>query len=484
VTLSIDMPPIGWDPQPHQMNLWNYFNDPITFEFDGVDKRAVEIAHRRWGKDEIAMQIAAKSSIARRATYWHMLPEYQQARKAIWNAVNPMTGIRRIDEMFPMSWRANTNDNEMFIRFKWGATWQVVGSDNFKSLVGASLGGITFSEWSKAHPGAWAYLAPILTQSRGWALFITTPEGRNHAHSTYEMAKGDTGKWFAELQTVEDSSRLCRAAGVEPPMTLEQVEQQRKEYHAIYGEDAGDAMIQQEFWCSWTAAILGAYWGKEIERAEREERICDLDIIPHYPVSRAWDIGVDDPMAIWCYQVGPGFLHVVDYIEGSGYGFDWYANQLGERGYLDDKRAIDWVPHDAKQREPGSPAARTRIETMATLRLNPRLVPDHKPIDRINAGRRLIPRVHFDAERCKQGLECLRNYKADWDPIGRTFRKTAKHDWSSHGSDAWGHLSVAVDLPAIRTRMEKEATKVEFPPITVNQLIKYQRQNTTNRKWE
>jgi phage terminase large subunit len=59
------------------------------------------------------------------ASYWHCLPEYAQARKALWTAVNPHTGKRRIDEAFPHDLRDSTNDNEMFIRFKNGSTWQV-----------------------------------------------------------------------------------------------------------------------------------------------------------------------------------------------------------------------------------------------------------------------------------------------------------------------------------------------------------------------
>lgn len=479
--IETEMPPPGWRPRAYQWKLWNYFKGKNGL-FDGTDKRAVEIAHRRWGKDELAMQLSAQAGVARPATYWHMLPEYEQARKAIWTAVNPHTGKRRIDEMFPMEWRANTDSQQMLIRFKWGATWQVVGSDNFRSLVGGGVAGLTFSEWSKAHPGAWAYLAPMLAENHGWALFITTPEGRNHAHATYETFRNDPNA-FTEVQTVEDTIRMCAEyrdeKGVHapqvPPMTLAMVEQQRKEYHAIFGVDAGDAMIQQEFWCSWQAAVLGAYWGKELEKAERDGRLCQLDIIKGLPVHKAWDIGMDDPMAIWCYQVGPGFLHIVDYIEGSGYGFDFYADWLLERGY----NGIDWVPHDAKQREPGSPGGRTRIATMMALGLKPQLVPDHKPIDRINAGRRVLPRAYFDEARCARGLDCLRAYKADWDPINRVFRKTAKHDWTSHGSDAWGHLSVSVEFPSKRPD-EKPFAGVVPKPLTVNDLL---RASKPSRKW-
>ena len=63
------------------------------------------------------------------ATYWHMLPAYSQGRKAIWTAVNPHTGKSRIDEAFPHELRHDANEQEMFIRLKNGATWQVLGYD-------------------------------------------------------------------------------------------------------------------------------------------------------------------------------------------------------------------------------------------------------------------------------------------------------------------------------------------------------------------
>jgi hypothetical protein len=379
--------------------------------------------------------------------------------------VNPHTGKRRIDEAFPSELRANTNDHEMMIRFKSGSTWQVIGSDNFRNLVGAGVMGIVFSEWSKAHPAAWAYLAPILAENDGWAIFITTPEGRNHAHATYEMARRDP-TWFAELRTVTDTGAI----------TLEMVEEQRLEYHAMFGEAAGDALIQQEFFCSFTAAILGAYYGKQIEAAERAGRVCQLTPVKGYPINTAWDIGVDDPMAIWVFQAGPGWLHILDYVEGSNEGFDFYCGWLDERGY---KGGVDWVPHDAKQREPGAPGGRTRIQTLFSLGRNPTLVPDHKPMDRINAGRRLIamPGTHFDETRCDMGLNCLRSYKQQWDQINRVFRKTATHDWASHGADAWGHLAVAVEFPM------PIADKPKPPPpnqITVNDLLKLHK---PERKW-
>jgi hypothetical protein len=274
-----------------------------------------------------------------------MLPEYSQGRKAIWTAVNPQTGKRRIDEAFPHELRANTNDQEMFIRFKNGSTWQVVGSDRFDSAVGSPPAGITFSEWALSNPAAWAYLAPILVENNGWAIFITTSRGRNHAKTMHDMARVTDG-WHAQTLTIDDTGF---------PKHL--VEAQRKEYHSIFGADAGDALIEQEYYCSFEAAVLGSFWGKEISRAEREGRICKVDIDPELPVHKAWDIGVDDPMAIWCFQLGPGVVNVVDYYEASGFGFDHYWEWNEARGY----HGIDWVPHDAKMREVGAPGARALV---------------------------------------------------------------------------------------------------------------------------
>lgn len=472
--MNITMPANGWCPRPHQRGLWEYFNPPSDPRkgFDGASKRAIQIAHRRWGKDEIALNMIGKASVTRPATYWHMLPEYAQGRKAIWESVNPHTGIRRIDEAFPQEWRSTTKEQEMFIRFKWGATWQIVGSDNFKALVGTPPAGIVMSEWSKAHPAAWAYLSPILIENKGWALAITTPEGRNHAHAMFENWRANPSYW-AERQTISDSMRLCREAGVEPSVTLADVELQRAEYHAMFGKDAGDALIDQEWYCSWAAAILGAYYGKYIEAADHEGRLCSLDVLRRYPVNTAWDIGVDDPMAIWVYQTGPGWLHIIDYIEGSNEGFDFYCNWLDERGY---SGGIDWVPHDARMREVGAPGARTRIQTLIDLKRNPQIVPEHKPMDRINAGRKLIesPTTFFDAEKCSIGLEMLRSYKAEWDQRNRVFRKTAKHDFASHGSDAWGHLAVAVEVPKTRdsNKGANPPPQITGQPMTVNDLLR------------
>ncbi len=143
-----------------------------------------------------------------------------QGRKAIWTAVNPHTGKRRIDEAFPHELRANTNEQEMFIRLKNGATWQVLGSDRYDAAVGSPPYGITFSEWALSNPASWAYLAPIVLENNGWAVFITTARGRNHAKTMLDMAQ-TREDWFSEVLPVNVSGAMtrCRCRGSEARKT-------------------------------------------------------------------------------------------------------------------------------------------------------------------------------------------------------------------------------------------------------------------------
>jgi phage terminase large subunit len=410
--------PNNWKPRAYQQRLWSYL--------EGGGKRAVAIAHRRWGKDDLALHWSAVSAMQRPATLWHMLPQISQGRRAIWAAVNPHTGKRRIDEAFPQAIRASTNENEMFIRFKNGSTWTVTGSDAYDSLVGSPPAGIVFSEWSRANPSAWAYLAPILVENQGWALFITTPLGRNHAQAMYTMGRNDS-KWFAEISTVADTNAI----------PFDAVEAQRKEYHALFGEAAGDALIEQEYYCSFDSVIPGSYYAKEMTIAEREGRITQVDVDRNLPVHSAWDLGISDSTAIWCFQVNGQELRCVDYYEASGHGAQHYCEWLNSQNY----RGVDWVPHDARVREWST--GRTRIETLRGMGRKPRLVPDASLQDGINAARITIPKVRFDAVRCARGIDCLKSYQAEWSEELRVYKKTPLHDWSSHGADAFRYLSLA-----------------------------------------
>lgn len=394
--------------------------------------RAIEIAHRRWGKDEIVLSATCELAHRRIGSYWHCLPEYGQGRKALWTAVNAHTGKRRIHEAFPPEICENVNDQEMFIRLKCGSTWQIIGSDRYDATVGAGVAGIAYSEWALANPSAWAYHRPMLEENNGWAAFITTPRGRNHAYSMYQMAK-DNPRWFAEVSNVHDTGAL----------SPQQLDESLKEYVALYGEDIGNAQFEQEYLCSFNAAILGAFYAREMVAVRKEGRITDeIEAIPGKPVHRAWDIGVKDDTSIWWFQVVGTQVFILDCYSASGVGLDHYADVIQKRkeqhGWED---GIDFVPHDAKIKEWGT--GRTRVETMRDFKLNPQLVPLASKMDGINAVRVTLPRCVFHSRCEDEGISALEQYRREWDDDKKSFKASEVHDWSSHLSDAFRYLAMS-----------------------------------------
>jgi phage terminase large subunit len=402
----------------YQKPLWKYL--------ESGGKRAIAAWHRRAGKDAVCINWTAVAAMQRVGVYWSLLPEASQARKALWDAIDPATGVRIIDSAFPKAIRESVHEGEMKIKFKNGSLWQVVGSDNYHSLVGTPPCGLTFSEWSRAVPESYGYLNPILTANNGWAVFISTPLGNNHFKRMLDDARTNP-KWFCEVLPVQATGAI----------SAEALEESRREYIALYGETAGQALFAQEYECSFAAVIPGAYYTAELVAAEREGRVGQVDIANDMAVHTAWDLGVDDATAIWCFQIQPGRLHLVDYYENSQHGADHYCTWLNERGY----RGVDFVPHDARVRDWS--VGRTRVEVLRSMGRKPRLVPNHTLIDGINAARITLASAHFDAARCQRGIECLRSYCAEWDEHLRTFRKTPKHDWASHGADAFRYLAMS-----------------------------------------
>jgi len=410
--------PNAWQPRAYQQRLWRYL------EQEGP-RRAVAVWHRRAGKDEICLHWAACAAMRRTGNYWHMLPEAAQARRAIWDAVNPHSGLRRLDEAFPPAIRAAIREDEMRIRFVNGSTWQLVGSDNFNSLVGAPPAGLVFSEFALANPLAWDYLRPILAENRGSALFMFTPRGRNHAWKLYDLARGNPS-WFAELLTVEDTGAI-------PPAVI------AEERASGMSED----MIRQEYFCSFDAALPGAYYGKLLQQADDAGRIGRVPWAPDLLTHTAWDLGIGDSTAIWFCQIAGQEVRIVDYYENFGVGLDHYAKILREKPYVYGEHLL---PHDAQVADLST--GRSRLQTLAGLGISGRVLPREPNIeDGINAVRNLLPRCWFDAAKCAHGLEALRQYRCDYDAERAIYSARPRHDWTSHAADAFRYLARGLPEP-------------------------------------
>jgi len=417
--------PNNWRPRDDQRPLWDYLEQHIH------KGRAVEVAHRRWGKDDVALNFTAASAHERIGNYWHMLPMYAQARKAIWDAINPKTGKKRIDEAFPQALRKKTNSQEMKIEFNCGSIWQLVGSDNYDSLVGSPPIGVVFSEYALANPLAWGYIRPILAENGGWALFIYTSRGNNHGKKLYDFANVESG-WFAEKRTVEQS----------PVFSKEILEQERKEMKAELGEDEGEALFQQEYYCSFEGAVIGSYYAKQIAKARTEGRITSVPYEPKVPVDTFWDLGMNDTMAIWFIQFVGKERRVIDYYEFNNEGLLHYAKVLKDKGYL---YGDHYMPHDVEVRELGTGVSRK--DTAESMGIKPIITVERaKDIQAVNNGiesvRNILPSCWFDEKKCQKGLSALEGYRKEYDEVKKVFHNRPYHDWCSNGSDAFRTFAV------------------------------------------
>jgi hypothetical protein len=426
--------PNNWSPREYQLPLWNALASGV--------KRAIVVWHRRSGKDAVMLHHNACAAFERVGNYWYLMPEYSQCRKALWDAVNPHTGIKRIDEAFPRELRKRTLEQEMKIEFINGSTFQLVGSDNYDSLVGSTPAGVSYSEYAISNPSSWGFIRPILLENNGWALFNTTPRGKNHAYRMFNMAT-KSPDWFAQQLTAEET-------GV---FDAFQLANELDEYVEENGEEYGKALYLQEYFCSFDAALPGSIWGDALTKLESEGRLMEVAHTEGYPVHSGWDLGKDDDTAIWFYQVVDGELKVIDYYAKNFKDPDYFADYLRDHGKEQGWRmGTHWLPHDAKHDRQGM-YGRTILTQFMDFALQIelednydigefRIVPSISKQNGIQAGRQMLKLAYFDKKNCENGFDNLKAYHRKYDKEKNKFSDDADHDGSSHAADAWRYVAL------------------------------------------
>jgi phage terminase large subunit len=452
----------------HEFRVRWYQQDFHRALVERTHDRLIAIWHRRAGKDEVVLNAFRELAFKRPATYWHCFPEYAQARKAIWNGVDGNTGKRRLDQAFPPEICKRRVDDDMFIEFKNGATWQLLGSDRYDATVGAGPAGIAYSEWALCNPSAWGYHSPMIRETGGFAAFITTPRGNNHAKAMYDRSQ-ISDRWFGQLLTVDDTEALTEAA----------LQEALEEYQDVHGIDLGLALFEQEYYCSFSGAMIGAYFGSEMNRAEREGRIKEFEIDWNHPVHTAWDLGKAVNNPIWCFQVINNQPRIVDFYQPESENVRDWVTWLDERGYT----GFDFVPHDIMVTEWGND--RTRKDILFKLGRKPIEVPRVSVADGLQAARETINAAWFrNNERTLDGIEGLKNFRREWDEDAKVFRQTPVKDWAEHRASAFRYLGLAwqaTKAPVNKTKAPTELVYEARPDgrivgnMDVKQLIKARR---------
>ena len=188
------------------------------------------------------------------------------------------------------------------------------------------------------------------------------------------------------------------------------------------------------------ASLEGAYYADQLAAAELQGRVGAFPAEPGVPVDSAWDIGIGDYTSIWLFQRLASRIRLV-HIQDCGEGLPYYVNELSrlraEHGWTFGE--VYW-PHDGKVREWGS--GRSRLEQFQALTHEyPRMITRMGIDDGINAVRALLPHCEFDAAACSEGLRRCAHIARNGTRSSGVWRDKPRHDWSSHGADAFRCLA-------------------------------------------
>lgn len=405
---------------PHNFEFRPYQVPQFDASRGGI-KRFYKVWHRRAGKDLTDLNFTIMKMMERVGNYWHMLPEYGQARKAIWRG-KTADGRPYLD-FFPKELVARVREQEMEIELVNGSIWQIVGSDRVNASRGAGIAGVVFSEFAFTDPNAWGTIEPILLETDGWAVFNTTPYGHNHAKDLWDLAEKNP-KWFTQLLTIDDTQR---SDGM-PIVTKEQIEEMRS-------MGTTEETIQREYYCSWEGSVEGAYYAQTLAKLKEAGRITSVPHSPAIPVFVYMDIGKSDYTSIWFGQRIGMEYRFIDYYQASNEDPADHAMLFKRRGY---NYSCIYLPHDADHVRYGMKNTVTKQfrDLMPTEKFKVLPVTGSVQAD-IFSVRTFLPRCMFDAEKCKLGLDALYSYTKRWNDAKNCFDDSPYHNWASHGADAF-----------------------------------------------
>jgi len=390
--------------------------DQQTQIHDLLDSKrfCVVVAHRRMGKTVSAINHLIKDAILNdkeAPVYAYIAPTYGQAKRVAWDYLLKYTR--------PLGGKQNIS--ELRVDF-WGRRIQLYGSDNPETLRGQYFDGVILDEIGDQNPKIWTdIIRPALADRMGWCLFIGTPKGHNHFKELRDRAKTEDNWGLIEFKASE--------TGIVNPQEL-----------AAARNEMGDDKYRQEFECSFDAAIEGSYYGKILNDLESQNRFGEIPRDDLCRTFTAWDLGIGDSTSIWVAQLIGQEIRLIDYYENHGVGLDNYVKWIIDNDY---QKATHILPHDVQVRELGS--GKSRLEMLESAGLQVKVAPRMGVDDGIQAVRRILPRCWFKVPNTEIGLNCLKNYRRDFDENRKIFYERPLHDWSSHGADAFRYLAIGLD---------------------------------------
>ena len=432
----------------------------VFLDFHNREQRwAVIVAHRRCGKTVACINDIIYKALTEgkeEGRYAYLAPYYAQAKSIAFDYLMK----------FSEPVRVNHNVSELWVELINGARIRLFGADNADSLRGLYLDGVVLDEYADMKPSIWgAVLRPLLSDRKGWAVFIGTPKGHNQFWDIYNNATKD-GSWY--VKTLRASQ-----TGLIPQEELDDAKKMQTQDQYL-----------AEWECDFESAIIGAFYGKEMRSITDLDHITPIEYDPLFPLESAWDLGYSDDTTIWTFQVVHGEVRFLDYQTSNGNSIPYYTGYIAQKEKeYNCKYDTHWLPHDARAKTLAS-GGKSIIEQLS-LKIplkSMKIVPNLSLQDGIQATRMMLLRSWFDP-KCEEGIECLRQYQREYDEDKKIFRDKPRHDWASHGADAFRMAAVAWKEQA-RLPHKDDSIKGVFvgqTDVSLNDLWKTNPKPTTGR---
>lgn len=415
---------------------------PFLAAMDSGIKRSLLVWHRRAGKEITCFNEMIKRAYWHRVgTYVYFFPTARLGRRVLWDGMDK-TGKRFLDYIPPQIIDGKINSVEMKIRLINGSNIQIIGTDQIIN-VGINPVGCIFSEFALQDPYSWNYIRPILRENDGWAIFNSTPRGRNHFFDLYLMAKKNPD-WFCQKLTIEDTHVISE----------EDIEKERL-------EGMSDILIQQEFYCSFDQGAEGSYYAKYVNKAELEGRISKVSYDPMASVNTYWDLGIaDSTVIIFTQNIGQE-IHLIDMYINQGEGLNHYSKVVQDKATEGNWTYGDHcAPHDIRVRELGT-GAQSRLQIARELGINFLVVPNLPIAEGIELTRGIFPRLWFDSDKCSYLIKALENYHKHYNEKLNVYSDRPVHDWSSHVADAVRMMAIMQNKKRGGSMSEEDADRME-----------------------
>jgi hypothetical protein len=352
----------------------------------------------------------------------YIAPNYQQAKRIAWEYL----------KQFAAPLVAQVHESELRVTLKNDAKIFLLGAEKADNLRGMYLDGAALDEYAQIRPSAVSQvILPCLSDRQGWMVLMGTPKGKNHFYDAYNRASNDP-TWFSMLAKASET-------GIIPADEM-----------ALIRSQMDDSDYLQEFECSFEAALRGAIYGREMEAAQNEGRVREIELDPALPLDVITDLGYADDTVLAFFQQSPHGIRIHEIYSNNEMEWDHYLDEMDSRNVRD-----IYLPHDAKAKN--LQTGRSIVEQTIRRGYRPRIVPDHKLRDGIAATRKLLPYTWWNKPLCSGGIEAMKSYRREWDDKQSCYRERPVHDWSSHVADCIRYLGV------IFTNLQPERSRIILP---------------------